>query len=120
MELNNAAHPVIKWDSGEVTSLHPEHNKFHKLQLENNEKLVGHAIDGNRNLRSLEDVAEFINYHGQFGDVSVTTKYSEPFIKTNGKTVTQCSDLEYLEELMKCLIPRQDLEEENKPDISLT
>lgn len=60
LAIDDMAQAVMKWDNGRSLSLVLDVDKFHKLQLENNEKLVGHSINGNRNLRSINDVAEFI------------------------------------------------------------
>ena len=35
--------------------------------------LLGSAIDGNKRLHSVQEVAEFICKHGQYGDVRITT-----------------------------------------------
>lgn len=59
-EVDDMCQIHIRWDNGRSLAVIPSEDKFHKLQLENNEKLVGHSINGNRNLRSIQDVAEFI------------------------------------------------------------
>ena len=68
LAIDDMAQAVMKWDNSLSLSLVLDVDKFHELQLENNEKLVGHAVDGNKNLRSINDVAEFIMWHGKYGD----------------------------------------------------
>lgn len=96
-------------------------DKFHKLQLENNEKLVGHSINGNRNLRSINDVAEFIMWHGKYGDVEITTDFGEPFIRTDGTHIKYVSDMEYRDKLLEIIdTMQQEQEEAEKYEIGLT
>ena len=90
------------------------HDSFHKLQLENNEKLIGHAVDGTKNLHSIQDVADFIIQHGQYGDVTITTAFNEPFIKTIGTFIDTITDKEYLEKLLEILIPMQAAQEDDE------
>ena len=113
----------VVWDNGRRLAIIPTVDRFHKLQLENNEKLIGHAVDGNRNLRSIQDVADFIIQHGQYGDVTVTTACGEPFIKTKGTYIDTITDTEYLDKLLEILVPMQNVQEtaeENDFNISQT
>ena len=42
--------------------------------------LVGHSLTGTTNLRSLQEVADFICTHGLYGDLMITTSDGQPFI----------------------------------------
>ncbi len=87
LAIDDMAQAVMRWDNGRSLSLMLNVDIFHKLQLENNEKLVGHAVDGNRNLHSIQDVAEFIMWHGKYGDVEITTECGESCIRTVGTQI---------------------------------
>lgn len=111
----------VRWDNGRSLAIISSEDKFHKLQLENNEKLVGHSINGNRNLRSINDVAEFIMWHGKYGDVEITTDFGEPFIRTEGTHVKYVSDMEYRDKLLEIIdIMQQEQEETEENEIDLT
>lgn len=112
LAIDDMAQAVMKWDNGRSLSLILGHDRFHKLQLENNEKLIGHAVDGNRNIHSIQDVADFIINHGQYGDVTITTACGEPFIKTKGTYIDTITDTEYLDKLLEILVPMQEAQEE--------
>lgn len=114
LAIDDMAQAVMRWDNGRSLSLVLDVDKFHKLQLENNEKLVGHAVDGNRNLRSINDVAEFIMWHGKHGDVEITTECGEELIKTDGTVIKYASDKEYLEKLLETIETMQQAQEETE------
>ncbi len=114
LAIDDMAQAVIRWDNGRSLSLVLNVDKFHKLQLENNEKLVGHAVDGNRNLRSIQDVAEFIMWHGKYGDVEITTECGELFIRTEGSHIKFVSDAEYREKLLEIIDTMQKEPEETE------
>lgn len=114
LAIDDMAQAVMHWDNGRSLSLVLNVDKFHKLQLENNEKLVGHAVDGNRNLRSIQDVAEFIMWHGKYGDVEITTECGEPFIRTEGKHLKYVNDAEYRDKLLEIIVHMQQEQEETE------
>lgn len=105
--VDDIANIQVKWDNGRSLAIIPDVDSFHKLQLENNENLIGHAVDGNRNLRSIQDVAGFIIQHGKYGDVEITTECGEPFIKTCGTYIDTITDMEHLDKLLEILVPMQ-------------
>lgn len=114
LAIDDMAQAVMRWDNGRSLSLVLDVDKFHKLQLENNKKLIGHAVDGNRNLRSTNDVAEFIMWHGKYGDVEITTECGEEFIKTDGTIIKYASDKEYLEKLLDSIETMRQVQEETE------
>lgn len=121
LAIDDMAQAVTRWDNGRSLSLVLNVDKFHKLQLENNEKLVGHSINGNRNLRSINDVADFIMWHGKYGDVEITTECGEPFIRTEGTNIQYVSDMEYRDKLLEIIDTMQQTQEETEEyEIGLT
>lgn len=112
--IDDMAQAVMKWDNGRSLSLVLNVDKFHKLQLENDEKLIGHAVDGNRNLRNINDVAEFIIKHGAYGNVDITTECGEDFIKTEGTKIKYASDKEYLDKLLEAIETMQSEQKETE------
>lgn len=69
--------------------------------------LIGHSLTGRTQLRSIQDVADFICVHGQHGDLIITQRDGTPFIDTFGIYINKIADMEYREELLKVLIPMQ-------------
>ena len=69
--------------------------------------LLGSAIDGNKRLHNVQEVAEFICKHGQYGDVRITTMEGKELLDTFGIYINKISDMEYREELLKVLVPMQ-------------
>ena len=111
--IDDYGHLMMKWDNGRTLSLVWDKDSFHKIGMENvpvaerYPHLVGYAIDGNKRLRSIEAVAEFICTHGQYGDVRITTMEGNELLDTFGIYINKISDMEYREELLKVLVPMQ-------------
>lgn len=121
LAIDDMAQAVMRWDNGRSLSLMLNVDIFHKLQLENNEKLVCHAVDGNRNLHSIQDVAEFIMWHGKYSDVEITTECGELFLKTEGTHIKYVSDMEYRDKLLEIIDTMLQAQEESvENEISLT
>ena len=105
---------MMKWDNGRTLSLVWDKDSFHKIGMENvpaaerYPHLVGYAIDGNKRLRSIEAVAEFICTHGQYGDVQIKNDDGFELISTNGMMIEKIADEEYGEELMKIYLQLQE------------
>ena len=120
---------MMKWDNGRTLSLVWDKDSFHKIGMENvpaaerYPHLVGYAIDGNKRLRSIEAVAEFICTHGQYGDVQIKNDDGFELISTNGMMIERIADEEYGEELMKIYLQLQeqseDMEETEDVDMSM-
>ena len=111
--VDDAGHIHMKWDNGRTLSLIWDKDSFHKIGMENAPVaeryplLFGSAIDGNRRLHNIQEVAEFICKHGQYGDVRITTDDGVELLDTFGIYINSISDMEYREELLKVLIPMQ-------------
>lgn len=71
-----------------------------------NLNLIGHSVAGNKRLRSIEAVADFICKHGKYGDVTITNN-GEPFITTIGIYLDKVADIRYRARLMPILTKRQ-------------
>ena len=78
--------------------------------------LVGYAVDGNKRLRSIEAVAEFIYTHGQYGDVQIKNDDGFELISTNGVMIERIADEENGEELMKIYLQLQEQSEDEDMD----
>ena len=74
---------------------------------ENHPNLIGHSVNGNQELHSVEEVAKFICDNGQLGDVTITYDDNTPFLNTFGIYIDRIADMEYRTELLKVLIPMQ-------------
>ena len=70
-------------------------------------RLFGHSLIGNRRLRNTQEVAEFICYAGEYGDVTVTDENGVLLLSTYGMYIDKIVDLEYRDELLKVLVPPQ-------------
>ena len=64
-------------------------------------------MKGNKRLHSIQEVADFICTHGQYGDLTITQEDGTPFLDTFGIYINRISDMEYREELLKVLVPMQ-------------
>lgn len=69
--------------------------------------LIGHSLAGRTRLHNIDEVANFICTHGQYGDLRITQKDGTPFLDTFGIYINKIADMEYREELLKVLIPMQ-------------
>ena len=74
---------------------------------ENHPNLIGHSVNGSKELHSIEDVAKFICENGLHGDVTITYDDNTPFLNTFGIYIDRIADMDYREELLKVLIPMQ-------------
>ena len=70
-------------------------------------KLYGHSLIGNRTLHNTQEVAEFICYAGEYGDVTITDKNGVLILSTFGIYIDKAVDLEYRDELLKVIVPMQ-------------
>lgn len=75
--------------------------------MKNYETLIGIAEEEEKELHSVQEVAEFIYRNGMHGDVTILTEDGIPFITTFGIFLNKIADMEYREELLKVLIPLQ-------------
>ena len=78
--------------------------------------LVVYAIHGNKSLRSIEAVAEFICAHGQYGDVQIKNDDGFELISTNGVMIEKIDNEEYGEKLMKIYLQLQEQSENEDMD----
>ena len=69
--------------------------------------LIGHSLAGRTRLRNIDEVANFICTHGQYGDLTITQADGTPFLDTFGIYINKIADMDYREELLKVLIPMQ-------------
>lgn len=69
--------------------------------------LIGHSLAGRTRLHNIYEVANFICIHGQYDDLRITQKDGTPFLDTFGIYIHKIADMDYLEELMKVLVPMQ-------------
>lgn len=72
-----------------------------------NLNLIGHSVAGNKRLRSIEAVADFICKHGKYGDVKITSN-GETFITTIGIYLDKVADIKYRAKLMPVLTKKQE------------
>ena len=77
------------------------------------ERLFGISDYDERELFSVQEVAEFICEEGKHSDVSIYQENGALLLNTFGIFINQITDLEYREELLNTLIPMQREIEEN-------
>lgn len=69
--------------------------------------LMGYSATENKQLKSIDEVAEFICKHGKHGDVTITNN-GEPFITTIGIYLDKVADIRYRAQLMPILTRKQE------------
>lgn len=69
--------------------------------------LVGYFEGESKQLKSVEEVAEFICKNGKRGDVTITND-GEPFITTIGIYLDKVADIRYRAQLMPILTKKQE------------
>ena len=69
--------------------------------------LVGYAEGESKQLKSVEEVADFICKNGKHGDVTIMND-GEPFITTIGIYLDKVADIRYRAQLMPILTKKQE------------
>lgn len=69
--------------------------------------LYGYAGGIEKELKSIQEVAQFIIEYGQKGDVTITQECDLFLLNTFGIYINRIVDMEYREELLKVLVPMQ-------------
>ena len=69
--------------------------------------LIGHSSQGNQELHSIQEVADFICSQGLESDLLITQEDGSYFLNTFGIYIDRIADMEYREALLKVLIPMQ-------------
>lgn len=69
--------------------------------------LIGHSLAGRTRLHNIQEVANFICVHGQYGDLTIMQEDGTPLLDTIDIYVNKIADMEYREALLKVLIPMQ-------------
>lgn len=69
--------------------------------------LVGYAEGESKQLKSVEEVADFICKNGKYGDVTIMNN-GEPFITTIGIYLDKVADIRYRAQLMPILTKKQE------------
>lgn len=76
------------------------------------ERLFGISDYDERELFSVQEVAEFICEEGKHSDVSIYQENGTLLLNTSGLFLNKITDMEYREALLKVLIPmQQDIED---------
>ena len=76
------------------------------MDLTENLNLIGYSMTENKQLKSIDEVAEFICKQGKHGDVTITNN-GEPFITTIGIYLDKVADIRYRAQLMPILTKKQ-------------
>ncbi len=76
------------------------------MDLTENSNLMGYSATENKQLKSIDEVAEFICKNGKHGDVTITNN-GEPFITTIGIYLDKVADIRYRAQLMPILTKKQ-------------
>ena len=69
--------------------------------------LRGYSKDESKQLKSIDEVAEFICKQGKHGDVTITNN-GEPFITTIGIYLDKVADIRYCVQLISILTKKQE------------
>lgn len=69
--------------------------------------LYGYAGETEKELKSVQEVAEFIMEYGQKEDITITQECDLFFLNTFGIYINRIVDMDYREELLKVLVPMQ-------------
>ena len=69
--------------------------------------LYGYAGETTKELRGIQEVAQFIVEYGQKDDVIITREGHVFFLDTFGIYINRIVDMDYREELLKVLVPMQ-------------
>lgn len=77
------------------------------MDLTENLNLVGYAEGKRKQLKSIDEVADFICKNGKHGDVIITNN-GEPFITTIGIYLDKVADIRYRSQLMPILTKKQE------------
>ncbi len=77
------------------------------MDLTENLNLVGYAEGERKQLKSIDEVADFICKNGKHGDVIITNN-GEPFITTIRIYLDMVADIRYRSQLMPILTKKQE------------
>ena len=77
------------------------------MDLTENLNLIGYSMTENRQLKNIDEVAEFICKNGKHGDVTIKNN-GEPFITTIGIYLDKIADIKYRAQLMPILTKKQE------------
>lgn len=77
------------------------------MDLTENLNLVGYAEGERKQLKSIDEVADFICNNGKHGDVTIMNN-GEPFITTIGVYLDKVADIRYRSQLMPILTKKQE------------
>ena len=69
--------------------------------------LYGYSDNGKKELRGIDEVATFIATEGLKSDLKILKEDGEELLDTFGIFINKISDMEYREELLKALVPKQ-------------
>lgn len=69
--------------------------------------LIGRSRQGDQELHSIQEVADFICTQGLESDLLITKEDGSYFLNTFGIYIDRIADMEYREALLKVLIPMQ-------------
>lgn len=76
-------------------------------RISNYPHLIGVSDNERKELHGVNEVADFICDQGRFGDLRVFTPDGEEVLNTFGIFIDRICDMEYREELMEVLVPKQ-------------